>query len=195
VALNCLTRDLQRSNGMQRFGVSLGRTTVIFTRWSCLLLGQGPTAGPPPGRPMAVGCQSLDLRTPRGTPARNPMAPSRACECWTSTSQQPSHATAAQAQACSHLPSPDRDPSGISRVRPHDRDAVRRCADGHDTSVGEGQAPARRRRDGRSLGSGTWRAGWGSRRSRPPSRRTNRATAPPSRSRAQGTPDTGSSVP
>ena len=89
------------------------------------------------------------------------MAPSRACECWTSTSQQPSHATAAQAQACSHLPSPDRDPSGISRVRPHDRDAVRRCADGHDTSVGEGQAPARRRRDGRSLGSGTWRAGWG----------------------------------
>jgi hypothetical protein len=59
---------------------------------------------------------------------------------------------------------PDRDSSGISRVRPHDRNAVRRCADGHDTSVGEGQAPARRRRDGRSLDSGTWRAGWGSRR-------------------------------
>ena len=113
VALNCLTRDLQRSNGMQRFGVSLGRTTVIFTRWSCLLLGQGPTAGPPPGRPMAVGCQSLDLRTRAELRHGNPMAPSRACECWTSTSQQPSHATAAQAQACSHLPSPDRDSAGM----------------------------------------------------------------------------------
>jgi hypothetical protein len=70
VALKCLTRYLQ--HGMQRLGVSLGRTTVIFTRWSCLLLGQGPTAGPPPGRPIAVGYQSLDLRTPRETPAREP---------------------------------------------------------------------------------------------------------------------------
>ena len=61
---------------------------------------------------------------------------------------------------------------------------------GHNTSAGVSRGDDRRRRGGRSPGSGLWRAGSGSRRSMRPSRRTGTSTARPSVARVPGSVDT-----